>query len=208
MVTTPEDSAPAAPAADHVEDASEQESAAPLARPRLLWVTIAVAIGVIVVDQITKAIVLATLQPRIAAGEGPIEVIGSFLKLTFVQNTGAGFGIGSNFTWVFALIAVIVAVVIIRTARKLGSVAWAVALGGLLGGALGNLVDRVIRAPGFGEAYGGPGHGYVVDFIQLPYWPVFNVADMSIVCSAILMVILTIRGTPLTGRAAATGPDA
>ncbi len=172
------------------------------ARPRLLWVTLGVALGVIVIDQITKAIALATLQPRIAAGEGPIEVIGSVLRLTFVENTGAGFGIGSNFTWVFALIAVIVAVVIIRTARRLGSVAWAIALGGLLGGAMGNLVDRVIRAPGFGEAYAGPGQGYVVDFIQLPYWPVFNVADMSIVGSAILMVILTIRGIPLTGRTA------
>ena len=171
-----------------------------VARPRLLWVTLGVALGVIVIDQITKAIALATLQPRIASGEGPVEVIGSVLRLTFVENTGAGFGIGSNFTWVFALIAVIVAVVIIRTARKLGSVAWAVALGGLLGGALGNLVDRIIRAPGFGEAYAGPGQGYVVDFIQLPYWPVFNVADMSIVGSAILMVILTIRGIPLTGR--------
>lgn len=183
--------------------AEEQDVAAEpisVARPRLLWVTLGVALGVIVIDQITKAIALATLQPRIASGEGPVEVIGSVLRLTFVENTGAGFGIGSNFTWVFALIAVIVAVVIIRTARKLGSVAWAVALGGLLGGALGNLVDRIIRAPGFGEAYAGPGQGYVVDFIQLPYWPVFNVADMSIVGSAILMVILTIRGIPLTGR--------
>ncbi len=183
--------------------AEEQDVAAEpisVARPRLLWVTLGVALGVIVIDQITKSIALATLQPRIASGEGPVEVIGSVLRLTFVENTGAGFGIGSNFTWVFALIAVIVAVVIIRTARKLGSVAWAVALGGLLGGALGNLVDRIIRAPGFGEAYAGPGQGYVVDFIQLPYWPVFNVADMSIVGSAILMVILTIRGIPLTGR--------
>ena len=195
----PEDSAPAVPEA--TDGAAGIDAAlAPLARPQLLWITIGVALGVIVVDQITKAIVLATLQPRIAAGEGPIEVIGSFLKLTFVQNTGAGFGIGSNFTWVFALIAVIVAIVIIRTARKLASAAWAVALGGLLGGALGNLVDRVIRAPGFGEAYAGPGHGYVVDFIQLPYWPVFNVADMSIVGSAILMVILTLRGVELTGK--------
>ncbi len=206
MVTTPEDSASASPDAAAPEDSLEATQTAPLARRRLLWVTLGVALGVIVIDQITKAIVLATLQPRIAAGEGPIEVIGSILRLTFVENTGAGFGIGSNFTWVFALIAVIVAVVIIRTARKLGSIAWAIALGGLLGGAMGNLVDRIIRAPGFGEAYAGPGQGYVVDFIQLPYWPVFNVADMSIVGSAILMVLLTIRGIPLTGRS--VGSDA
>ena len=178
------------------------------ARPRLLWVTLGVALIVIVIDQITKAIALATLQPRIAAGDGPIEVLGPVLKLTFVQNTGAGFGIGAGFTWIFALIAVVVAIVIIRTARKLGSVAWAIALGGLMGGALGNLVDRIIRPPGFGEAYAGPGQGYVVDFLQLPYWPVFNVADMAIVGSAILMVLLTMRGIPLAGGSGTAGATA
>jgi signal peptidase II len=46
------------------------------------------------------------------------------------------------------------------------------------------------------------GRGYVVDFIQLPYWPVFNVADMSVVCSAILMVALTLFGVSYKGAAA------
>jgi signal peptidase II len=83
-----------------------------------------------------------------------------------------------------------VVVVIIRTARTLVSPAWAVALGGLLGGALGNLTDRMLREPGLLR-------GHVVDFLQLPNWPIFNVADMAVVGSAVLMVILTIRGVPL-----------
>lgn len=169
-------------------------------RPRLVWLTVAVAAAVVLIDQATKAWAIAALQPRLASGEGPIEVVGTWFRLTFVENTGAGFGIGTGFTWLFALIAVVVTIVILRTATKLGSAAWAVALGGLLGGALGNLIDRLTRPPGFGEAYAGPGQGYVVDFLQLPSWPVFNVADMAIVGSAILMVVLTIRGVDMTGR--------
>jgi signal peptidase II len=85
-----------------------------------------------------------------------------------------------------------VAIVIARTSRRLGSLGWAVALGGLLGGALGNLVDRLFRQP-------GPGRGYVVDWIALPNFPVFNVADMCIVGSATLMVILSLRGIEYDG---------
>jgi signal peptidase II len=179
---------------------TEEATVVQTRRPRLIWLTVGVALAVIVIDQVTKAWALATLQPRIAAGEGPVEVVGSWFRLTFVENTGAGFGIGAGFTWLFAIIAAVVAVVILRTATKLGSRAWAIALGGLLGGAVGNLIDRLMRPPGFGEEYSGPGQGYVVDFLQLPYWPVFNVADMAIVGSAILMVVLTIRGVEMSGR--------
>ena len=159
-----------------------------------MWVTVGVAPGVIAIDQVTKALALAYLRPRILGGEGPIDLLGPVLKLTYTENTGAAFGIGTGFTWIFAVIAVLVAIVILRTATRIGSVAWAVALGGLLGGAVGNLIDRLIRPPGIGQ-------GFVVDFLQLPNWPVFNCADMAIVGSAILMVILTIRGVELTGKA-------
>ncbi len=139
---------------------------------------------------------LSTSSPR--CGRWPPSSRAS--RLARGENTGAGFGIGAGFTWLFAIIAVVVAIVIIRTATRLVSVAWAIALGGLLGGAVGNLIDRLIRPPGFGEEYAGPGQGYVVDFLQLPNWPVFNVADMAIVGSAILMVILTVRGVELSGK--------
>jgi signal peptidase II len=67
---------------------------------------------------------------------------------------------------------------------------WAIALGGILGGSLGNLTDRLFRDPGLLR-------GHVVDFLQLPNWPIFNVADMAVVGSAVLMVLLTLRGVPL-----------
>ncbi len=155
-----------------------------------------VAVIVIALDQWTKNWAITTMRPRMAAdGEGPINLAGTWLRLVYVENTGAAFSLGTGVTWVFSLIAVIVIIVIIRTATRLGSIWWAVALGGLLGGATGNLIDRLTRAPGVGR-------GYVVDFIQLPYWPVFNVADMCVVGSAILMVALTLFGVSYKGAAA------
>lgn len=174
------------------DKATPDVAAPPGPRPRLVWVTVAVALGVVVIDQVTKALAVAYLRPRILEGEVPVEILGPVLKLTYTENTGAAFGMGTGFTWIFAAIAVVVSIVILRTATRIGSVAWAIALGGLLGGAVGNLIDRLTRPPGIGQ-------GYVVDFLQLPNWPVFNVADMSIVGSAILMVVLTIRGVELNG---------
>ena len=156
----------------------------------------AVALGVVVLDQLTKAWAYSTLRPRMLNGEGSIEVLGSLLKFTYTQNTGAAFSIGTGATWIFSLIAVGVAIFIIRSAKDLGSIAWAVGLGGLLGGLLGNLIDRLTRYP-------SPGQGYVVDWIQLPNFPVFNVADMSITFSAILMVFLALRGVDYKGTASA-----
>lgn len=157
---------------------------------------ISVAVGVVILDQLTKAWAVAELRPRLfPGGDGPVEVLGSLLRLTYTQNTGASFSIGAGYTWIFSIVAIVVAIVIIRSARELGSIAWAIALGGLLGGLLGNLTDRFIREPGVGQ-------GFVVDFIQLPNFPVFNVADMSITCSAVLMVVLALKGVDYRGAAA------
>lgn len=165
---------------------------------RTVGLVFVVAFGAVVLDQLTKFWAQQVLLPRILAGEGPVEVIGSLLRFTYAENTGAAFSLGTGYTWVFTLIACVVVVVIIRVSRKLGSVAWAIALGGLLGGAVGNLIDRLFRAPGIGR-------GFVVDFIQVPYWPIFNIADSFVVCSAIAMVILSWRGVPLGGRAGSGG---
>lgn len=176
-----------------VEDATPDEVVVdPAQRRRCLWTLGLMAVGVVVVDHLVKAWVVADIKPRIESGEGPIVLLGGLLKFTYVENTGAAFSFGAGYTWVFSIVAVIVAIVILRTSRRLGSIWWAVALGGLLGGLLGNLIDRITRPP-------SPGMGYVVDFIQLPNFAVFNIADMFITCSAALMVILALRGIELTG---------
>lgn len=161
---------------------------------RPIFILIGVAVSVVILDQLTKAWAIAELRPRmLPGGEGPVEIVGSLLRLTYTQNTGAAFSLGTGYTWIFTIVAAVVAIVIIRSARELGSIAWAIALGGLLGGLLGNLIDRLTREPGIGQ-------GYVVDFIQLPNFPVFNVADMSITCSAVLMVVLALKGVDYRGR--------
>jgi signal peptidase II len=92
----------------------------------------------------------------------------------------------------FTLIAVAVVVVIVRTLPRLRSRAWAVTLGLLLGGATGNLIDRLVRAPGVGR-------GWVVDFIHLPHFATFNVADSAITVGALLAVLLSLRGIEVDG---------
>lgn len=166
-----------------------------------MLIVLGVAAGVVILDQLTKAWAVAVMLPRMqAGGAGPIDVIGPFVRLTYAENTGAAFSMGTGYTWIFTAIALVVVFVILRLSRSLGSIGWAIALGGLLGGSLGNLIDRLTRPP-------GPGSGYVVDFIAFPNFPVFNVADSAITCSAILMVILSMRGIDYRGggRAAARG---
>ena len=167
---------------------------------RALIVLACVAVGAIVLDHLAKQWAIDTLLTRLQSGEGPIQVIGSIVQLTYTENTGAAFSMGTGYTWIFSIIAIVVAIVILRTARKLGSVGWAIALGGLLGGLTGNLIDRFTREPGFGR-------GYVVDFIQFPNFPVFNIADSFITCSAVLMVLLTLFGIDYRGASSPT-PDA
>jgi len=109
------------------------------------------------------------------------------------RNPGAAFSFGTGLTVAYSVIAISVIVVILRTARRIRSVGWAITLGLLLGGATGNLVDRIFRAPGLFR-------GWVVDWIQIPHWPVFNLADSAIVCGGILAVLLSARGLRLDGQ--------
>ncbi|MGW1048070.1 signal peptidase II [Streptomyces sp. NPDC002521] len=151
-------------------------------RGRRIALLFAVAAFAYALDLISKTLVVAKLE-----GRAPIKVIGDWLELNAIRNPGAAFGFGAAFTIIFTLIAAAVIVVIIRLARKLYSYPWAIALGLLLGGALGNLTDRIFRSPGVFE-------GKVVDFIAPKGFAVFNLADSSIVCGGILIVLLSFRG--------------
>ena len=156
-------------------------------RPRRVGLLLAVAAFVLASDVISKAIVVARM-----ADHPPIRLLGGLLTITLTRNGGAAFSIGTSMTIVFTAIAVGVIVYILRTARNLRSIGWAITLGLLLGGATGNLLDRIFRAP-------GPFQGHVVDWIELPHWPVFNLADSSIVCAGVLVVLLALFGIRLDG---------
>jgi len=139
-------------------------------------------------DQWAKHWALASLAP----GESR-QVSGGLLRFTLVFNPGAAFSLGTSVTWVFTIIMAAVSTGILVTSVRVRSRWWAVALGLLLGGALGNLYDRLLRPPGFAV-------GHVVDFLQLPNWPVFNVADSAICTAAAMIAVAAVRGLPLGGR--------
>ncbi|MHA7286350.1 signal peptidase II [Arthrobacter sp. MDT3-44] len=141
-----------------------------------------------VIDQLTKAWVVSTMS------EGQIiPVLPPLLNWRFIRNPGAAFSIGTDYTWVFTIIMVVVAVAIALQVRNIASWGWSVALGLVLGGALGNLTDRLLREPSFGQ-------GHVVDFIALPNFAIFNIADSAVVSGVVLICILTLRGIGMDGR--------
>ena len=141
---------------------------------------VAVALAVVVLDQLSKVWALNALDDRV------IELVGSLqLRLTF--NDGSAFGLGAGRTTLVALIAIAVSLVVARAGWKAESRSWAIGFGLVLGGALGNLVDRGLRD---GSGFLG---GRVVDFIDLEWWPVFNVADAAIVVGVLFLVLLSFR---------------
>ena len=156
------------------------------ARPYVVTL-VGVAGFVLTADAVSKAVVVSHLS-----GHAPIRLLGGLLTLLLLRNSGAAFSLGTSMTIVFTAIAVGVIIFILRTARKLRSLRWAITLGLLLGGATGNLADRLFRAP-------APLRGSVVDWIELPHWPVFNLADSAIVCGGVLAVLLAVVGLHLDG---------
>src|SRR4051812_18038901 len=154
-------------------------------KPRGTGLVLGTAFVVLVADLVSKVAIVATMHE----GE-TVRVIGRLLRIDYTRNAGAAFSIGTGATVLFTAVAVVVAVVIVRQARRLVSRPWAGTLGLLLGGALRNLIDRLLRAP-------GPPRGHVVDWIELPHWPVFNIADSAIVIGGCIAVLLAARGVPL-----------
>ena len=175
----------AASGASLTDPADPPESA--VRRPRRLGLLLVVAAVVLAADAIPKAVAVAEVTGRAAVG-----LLDGLLHLALVRNAGAAFGLGGGATVLFTLVAVAVVVVIARTAPRLRSLPWAVTLGLLLGGAAGNLADRLLRDP-------GPLRGRVIDWIQLPHWPVFNLADAAIVSGGVLAVLLSGKGIGVDG---------
>jgi signal peptidase II len=141
----------------------------------------AIAWAVWLFDFATKSWAVNSLDSR-----NPVKVIGDFLQLTLYKNPGAAFSLAEGFTIIFTLIAISVVGVIAYYSTKITSKGWSIVLGLALGGILGNLSDRIFREPGFFV-------GHVIDWIQIPNWPVFNLADSAIVVASAIAVILSVR---------------
>lgn len=146
------------------------------------WRTLfAVAWGIWILDLATKIWAVNNLS-----SSSNIKVIGDFFQLTLVRNPGAAFSFASGATIFLSLFSLVVMCAIFYYAPQITSRGWAVVLGLVLGGILGNMVDRIFRDPGVLR-------GHVIDWLELPNWPVFNIADTAIVVASLLSVILTAR---------------
>jgi signal peptidase II len=168
--------------AEPVTEPATAGEAGPSAPPRQLRLLLSVAAVVLALDVVTKVLAVKLLKP----GQ-PVSIIGDTVTWTLVRNSGAAFSMATGYTWMLTLIATGVVVGIFWMGRRLVSPWWAIGLGMILGGATGNLVDRFFRSP-------GPLQGHVVDFLSIGWWPVFNVADPSVVGGAILLVTLSVFG--------------
>jgi len=165
------------------------ERAAKVGTTTALLVLVGGALAVYGLDQLGKFLVVTNLT------EGEVvPVLGTVLQWQFVRNPGAAFSLASGMTWIFTILAAGVITFIVWFARRIRSIAWALVFGLLLGGVLGNLTDRLLREPSFGL-------GHVIDYISTPWLipAIYNVADIAIVSSMVLFMILTIRGVGLDG---------
>lgn len=136
------------------------------------WLVVAVTVGLVALDQTSKWLVVTSLVP------GQTVRVCALLDFTYSHNRGVAFGLWSQGGILLPIIAMVCIVALLlwgrQYASRSGLVMWALAL--LVGGALGNLLDRVRL-------------GYVVDFIDFRFWPVFNIADTCIVIGALLLLL-------------------
>ena len=178
----PRAAAAGAPDGEAAGGAGDERDAGNERRSGARWGLLAAgAVAALVADQLPKAWAVWAL-----ADGHTIDSVGS-LRLRLTLNYGAAFSLTNGRGALISLLALAVVAVLLRTGRHERSVPMAVALGLVVGGAVGNLADRAFRA---GDGLFGGG---VVDFVDLQWWPVFNVADVCVVVGACLLFVVQWR---------------
>ncbi|MDN5746838.1 MAG: signal peptidase II [Nocardioidaceae bacterium] len=177
--------APGTPVGDGNEGSHRGKGFLAARRWWLLFVSVAVV--ALTADQVTKVLAVRHLTDR-----PNVEVVGDVLQLHLVYNPGAAFSLGTQFTVVLSCLAVAATLVVLALSRRIATPMWAFAMGFLLAGIDGNLADRIFRAP---EVL----RGHVVDFLRLPNWPIFNVADICINIGVALILVQVVRGIRMDG---------
>ena len=158
-----------------------------LTSPRAWTLFAVVAAVVYAADQISKRAAVDQLT-----GRDDVQVLGEVLQLHLTRNPGAAFSLGTGLTVGLSCLAIAATVAVLFVSRRVVDRVWAAGLGALLAGITGNLTDRMLREP-------GPFRGHVIDFLQLPNWPIFNIADISINVGAGLILLQVVRGIRMDG---------
>ena len=161
----------------------------PLNRGLPALLAVGVALLGLGADQASKGAVLGALTPG-----RPVEVIGTLLRFNLTFNPGAAFSLGTSMTLALSIFAIVALLACVFVAlRRVRTLPQGLAVGLFMAGISGNLHDRLLRAP-------GPLLGHVVDFIQLPHFAIFNVADICITSAAVLVVLLSLRNPSSDGK--------
>ena len=182
-MTRPDDgAAPAAAGAAPVEAMSSSRPRLARVRPRWFVLAVAVAVGAVLIDQGTKALAVAQLSEQ-----DRIPLLGDWLGLQLAFNPGTVMSLGSDATWLLALIASAASVVLLIAVTRARTAGWAVAIGLVLGGAVGNLLDRLFAPPGFGR-------GHVTDFLAYGNLFIGNLADVVLGVGVALGLLIYLRG--------------
>lgn len=134
---------------------------------------IVLILGLIGLDQLVKYIVEQQFTQNV-----PLE-IWNFINLTYIHNTGAAFGIMEGARILFVIFNLILIAAVWWAWKKTWMGRYKLSVSLIIAGAMGNCIDRVFR-------------GYVVDFIDFTYWPIFNIADIAIVCGTILLSVMVL----------------
>lgn len=162
----------------------------PLVRisPLRRWGAVAGAVAVVLLlDQLSKSWALRRLL------DGEIIDLLPTLSLRLTFNTGMAFSKGSAAGPLIGLVAIVIATVLVLVARRVTSVLQLVLIGVVIGGALGNVIDRLARVGEIGATGTGFMSGAVVDFIDVSWWAVFNVADTAIVVGGLALALTGLR---------------
>jgi signal peptidase II len=181
-------------ARDVEDESAAGGGSATVERARRRWpLFLGLAVAIVAVDQIAKAVVTSSLQPGQSA-----SVIGDLVRVVFGQNSGALFGLFKDNAVMFGVVSlVVVGVIVAYHARAASSLYLTITLGLLLGGAVGNMLDRLRL-------------GYVVDFVDVGLGTVrfytFNVADSAISVAILLLFLAAIWPSLVEGAAVGDGP--
>jgi signal peptidase II len=145
---------------------------------RSLGGPLAIAAAVVLLDQLTKEWALNALE------DGPIDVVWT-LRFNLAFNKGMAFSQGTGLGPIIGVVALVVIVGLLVSIGRSTSRLYPLAVGLIVGGAIGNLLDRLFRAPGWFR-------GAVVDFIDLQWWPIFNVADIGVTVGGALLLLTSV----------------
>ncbi|NJM05388.1 signal peptidase II [Candidatus Gracilibacteria bacterium] len=150
---------------------------------------------IIVADQVTKSRILAELGPEPLQRE--IKLIGDWFSLVYTRNTGVAFSLFQGYPQLFTVTSIVItAATIYAYAVHLPKRnSWVqVSMGLIVGGAIGNIIDRLL-------------HGYVIDFVRVGWWPVFNIADSAITIGVVMLAIFLLFAESDAPQAAAPRDD-